>query len=30
LSEIIEKEDKFLRSGGKFITHIPKLRIIEL
>ncbi len=30
LSEIIKKEDKFLRSGGKFITHIPKLRIIEL
>lgn len=30
LNEIIEKENKFLRSGGKFITHIPKLRIIEL
>ena len=29
-SEIMEKENKFLRSGGKFITHIPKLRIIEL
>ena len=29
-SEIMEKENKFLRSGGKFITHIPKLRVIEL
>ena len=30
LDEIIEKEHDFLQSGGKFITHIPQLRIIEL
>jgi methylation protein EvaC len=27
--EIIEKEKEFLEKGGKFITHIPKIEIIE-
>ena len=30
MDEIMKKENNFLKSGGKFITHIPKLRIIEL
>ena len=29
IDEIMKKENNFLKSGGKFITHIPKLRIIE-
>jgi len=29
LNEIIEKEKKFISNGGKFITHIPKVRIID-
>ena len=28
--EIFNKEKKFLRSGGKFITHIPKPKILGL
>jgi len=27
--EILKKEKKFLKMGGKFITHIPKPRIIS-
>tara|TARA_Y100000590_G_C15747227_1_gene1022592 strand:+ start:2437 stop:3612 length:1176 start_codon:yes stop_codon:yes gene_type:complete len=27
--EIFQKEKKFLKSGGKFITHIPKPRILS-
>ena len=26
--EILTKEDKFLRNGGRFITHIPYVRIV--
>ena len=28
--EIFKKEKKFLRKGGKFITHIPNPKIIKL
>ncbi len=27
--EIIDKEKKFIKNGGKFITHVPKIRIIK-
>ena len=27
--EIIEKEKKFIKKGGRFITHIPSSRIIK-
>ncbi len=27
--EIMEKEKKFIRNGGKFITHVPRPRIIR-
>jgi len=30
LKEIKKKENKFLKRGGKFITHVPKVRIIGL
>ena len=30
LKEIKKKEIKFLKRGGKFITHVPKVRIIGL
>ena len=26
--EILKKEEKFIKNGGKFITHIPKVKII--
>ena len=26
--EILKKEKKFIKKGGKFITHIPKVEII--
>tara|TARA_Y100000768_G_scaffold73140_1_gene51584 strand:+ start:28 stop:1233 length:1206 start_codon:yes stop_codon:yes gene_type:complete len=29
LKEISEKEINFLKKGGKFITHVPKVRIIK-
>ena len=29
LKEIKKKEKKFLKTGGKFITHVPKVRIIS-
>ena len=28
MREIKNKEKKFLKSGGKFITHVPKVRIV--
>ena len=28
-SEIMRKEKKFLLRGGKFITHVPKVKIIR-
>ena len=30
LKEIRKKEMKFLKRGGKFITHVPKIKIISL
>ncbi|MDA9646267.1 hypothetical protein N9S92_00770, partial [Candidatus Pelagibacter sp.] len=27
-NEIFKKENKFLRRGGKFITHIPKPQVL--
>ena len=27
--EITEKENSFLKRGGRFITHIPYVRLIE-
>ena len=27
--EIIGKEKKFIKNGGKFITHVPNIRIIK-
>ena len=27
--EILKKEEKFIKNGGKFITHIPKVEIIS-
>ncbi len=27
--EIMNKEKKFIKNGGKFITHVPKVRIIK-
>ena len=27
--EILEKEKKFIKNGGRFITHVPKIRIIK-
>ena len=27
--EILEKEKKFIKNGGKFITHVPNIRIIK-
>ena len=27
--EIIGKEKKFIKNGGKFITHVPKIRILK-
>ncbi|WP_435149509.1 class I SAM-dependent methyltransferase [Candidatus Pelagibacter bacterium nBUS_32] len=30
LKEIKKKEQKFLKRGGKFITHVPKIKIISL
>ena len=27
--EIMKKERKFIRKGGRFITHVPKIRIIK-
>jgi len=29
LDEFINREDKYLRSGGKFIVFLPRLRVIE-
>ena len=29
IEEIIKKEKKFLKDGGKFITHIPNIKIIK-
>ena len=29
IDEILKKEKKFLKRGGKFITHIPNVRIIK-
>ena len=29
LKEIKKKEIKFLKRGGKFITHVPKIKIIS-
>ena len=29
IDEILKKEKKFLKNGGKFITHIPNVRIIK-
>lgn len=29
LKEISAKEIKFLKKGGKFITHVPKVKIIK-
>ena len=26
--EILKKEKKFIKNGGKFITHVPKPKII--
>ena len=28
LDEIIEKEKEFISNGGKFITHIPEVKVI--
>ncbi len=28
IEEILKKEKKFIKNGGKFITHVPKIRII--
>ena len=30
LKEIKKKENKFLKRGGKFITHVPKVKIVSL
>ncbi len=27
--EIMEKEKEFIKNGGKFITHVPKIRIVK-
>ena len=27
--EIMAKEKKFIKNGGKFITHVPRVRIIK-
>ena len=27
--EIMNKEKKFIKHGGKFITHVPKIKIIK-
>jgi methylation protein EvaC len=27
--EIMAKEKKFLKNGGKFITHVPNVRILK-
>ncbi len=27
--EIMDKEKKFIKNGGRFITHVPKIRIIK-
>jgi hypothetical protein len=29
MEEILTKEKKFINNGGKFITHVPKPRIIK-
>ena len=29
LKEITQKEKKYLNNGGKFITHVPEIRIIK-
>ena len=26
--EIIKKEKKFIKNGGKFITHVPSVKVI--
>ena len=28
--EILNKEEQFLRRGGKFITHVPSVRVLEI
>ena len=28
--EICEKESEFLKRGGKFVTHVPNVRVVEL
>ena len=27
--EILNKEKKYIKGGGKFITHVPKVKIIK-